>query len=120
MHILKPRCIYSPNMGSYRSFDANKFMYFLKKNNNIELICNKKYLKADWKNNTKEGFQWFYTSNISIIPIKVILIDSVYRNDENYYPKVVLGKMVCILVNNILTILMEIFQQKFKWRKLNV
>ena len=59
-------------------------------------------------------------SNNGIIPIKVILIDSVYRKDENYYPKVVLGKMLCILVNNIFTILMKIFQQKFKRRKLNV
>ena len=72
------------------------------------------------KNQHERRLSMVLYSNNGIIPIKVILIDSVYRKDENYYPKVVLGKMLCILVNNIFTILMKIFQQKFKRRKLNV
>ena len=44
-----------------------------------EFIYNEKYLEFSKKFNTKESFQCFY--------IPVILIDSVYRKDENYYPK---------------------------------
>ena len=36
--------------------------------------------------NTKESLQCFY--------IRVILIDSVYRKDKNYYPKVFLEKYI--------------------------
>ena len=36
--------------------------------------------------NTKESFQCFY--------IRVILIDSVYRKDKNYYPNVFLEKCI--------------------------
>ena len=50
----------------------------IKKRFNSKLVYNKKYLNI----NTKEGFQCFYAS--------VILIDSVYRKDETYYPKVFL------------------------------
>ena len=52
---------------------------------NSELICNQKYLMVK-KMNTKESFQCFY--------IRVILIDSVYRKDKNYYPKVFLEKYI--------------------------
>ena len=45
---------------------------------NSELIYNKKYLKAEKKLNTTESFQCFY--------IPIILIDSVSRKDEIYYP----------------------------------
>ena len=56
---------------------------------NIELIYNKKYLKAEKKSynekfNTKECSQ--------CIHISVILIDSVYIKDRNYYPQVFLEK----------------------------
>ena len=50
----------------------------IKKRFNSKLVYNKKYLNI----NTKEGFQCFYAP--------VILIDSVYRKDETYYPKVFL------------------------------
>ena len=50
----------------------------IKKRFNSKLVYNKKYLNI----NTKEGFQCFYAS--------VISIDSVYRKDETYYPKVFL------------------------------
>ena len=56
------------------------------KKNNSELIYNKKYLKFGKKFTKKESFQCFY------IPVK--LIDSVYRKDENCYPKVFLGKCI--------------------------
>ena len=52
-----------------------KFSYIIKKINS-NLVYNKKYLKI----NTKESFQCFYAP--------VILIDSIYRKDENHSPKV--------------------------------
>ena len=51
-----------------------------------ELIYNKKYLKAEKRFNTKESFQYFY--------IPVILFDSVYRKDGNYYLKVLFEKFI--------------------------
>ena len=45
--------------------------------NVINIIFKK---KAEKRFNTKESFQYFYMS--------VILFDSVYRKNENYYPKV--------------------------------
>ena len=55
----------------------------MKKKFNSELIYNKKQLKAEKKSyngkaNTKESSQYIY--------ISVILIDSIYIKDENYYP----------------------------------
>ena len=44
-----------------------------------ELVCNKKNLKAEKKFITKECFQCFN--------IPIILIESVYRKDENLFPK---------------------------------
>ena len=91
-------------MSTYRSFDKNKCIYFLIKEEkvldkynkicnkvgkiikktNSELVYNKKYIKGENKINTKESFQCFY--------IPVIFIDSVYKKDESYYPKVSLEK----------------------------
>ena len=56
-----------------------------------EKVSNKVTKKAEKKKkkkkiNTKEIFQCFY--------IPVILIDSVYRKDENYYPQVFLEKFI--------------------------
>ena len=47
-------------------------------------MYNEKYLKAEKWFNTKESFKCFYTP--------VILFDSVYRKDGNYYPQVILEK----------------------------
>ena len=47
------------------------------KNINSELICRKKYLISKKTFNTKESFQYFYRK---VIPMPVILIDSVYEN----------------------------------------
>ena len=58
----------------------------IKKEINRELIYVKQYLKAEKRFNTKESFQCFY--------IPVILFDSVYRKDGNYYPKVFLEKCI--------------------------
>ena len=58
----------------------------IKKEINRELIYIKQYLKAEKRFNTKESFQCFY--------VPVILFDSVYRKDGNYYPKVFLEKRI--------------------------
>ena len=65
-----------------------KVSYTIKKVNS-ELICHKKYLKAEKKSynkkiNTKECSQCIY--------ISVMLIDLVYIKDKNYYPQVFLKK----------------------------
>ena len=52
---------------------------------NSGLIYNKKYLKAEKRFNAKESFQCFY--------VPVILFDSVYRKDRNYYLEVFLEKV---------------------------
>ena len=49
---------------------------------NSELIYSKKDLKAEKKLNPERGFQCLYAL--------IILIDSIYRKDENYYHKVFL------------------------------
>ena len=49
----------------------------------------KKYATAKKTFNTKESFQCFYRK---VIPVPVILIDSVYRENERYYPKVFFKK----------------------------
>ena len=64
----------------------------IQKKINSELIYNKTYLKDEDKSNTKKGFQCLYTSNTSIIPISIILIDLFYRKDKKYYPEVFLEK----------------------------
>ena len=51
---------------------------------NSQLINDKIYVKAEKRFNTIESFHSFY--------IPVILFDSVYRKDGNYYPKVFLEK----------------------------
>ena len=56
------------------------------KQNDSDLLYNKKYLKAEKRFNTKEGFQCFY--------IPVILFASVYRKDRNYYSKVFFEKFI--------------------------
>ena len=53
---------------------------------NSELIYHKKYLKDEKRFSTKKSFQCFY--------IPEILFDSVYRKDENYYPKIFLEKII--------------------------
>ena len=47
---------------------------------NSEVVYNKRYIKHE----NKESFQWFY--------ILVILNDSVYRKDENYFLEMFLEK----------------------------
>ena len=64
-----------------------------------EKVSNKMKKKAEKKKkklNTKESFQCFY--------IPVILIDSVHRKDENYYPQVFLEK----------------FMNSFLWRSIRI
>ena len=51
---------------------------------NSELIYSKKDLKAGKKLNPEGGFQCLYAL--------IILIDSIYRKDKNYYHKVFLQK----------------------------
>ena len=50
-----------------------------------------KLISKSWKKiNLKNGFQYFC--------VQVILIDSVYRKDKNYYPKLVLEKYNSIII----------------------
>ena len=50
-----------------------------------------KLISKSWKKmNLKNGFQYFC--------VKVILIDSVYRKDKNYYPKLLLEKYNSIII----------------------
>ena len=58
----------------------------IKTNFNSELIYNQKYLKAEKIFDTRESFHCFY--------MPVILLDSVYRKDGIYYPKVFLEKLI--------------------------
>ena len=104
---VRPLCIFLPKMSAYRrDFDETKYIYFLIKHDELfkkikvknslkkefdsEPIYNQKYLKPKVKfyngkikrnfhNNIipKEGFQ--------LICLPVILIDSVFRTDKNYY-----------------------------------
>ena len=75
----------------------DKYMKIWEKVTNIiqKLMVNLyivKNVSNSWKTfNTKETFQCFYRK---VIPITVILIDSVYRKDENYYPKVFLKNII--------------------------
>ena len=78
---------------------------------NSELIYCKKYLIPKKTFNIKESFQCFYRK---VIPVLVILVDSVYRKDGNHYPKVLFKNIHSDDSH-------EKFQwRKFKWRKLNV
>ena len=56
---------------------------------NNELIHNKKYIEAEKAFNMKVSCQCF---DEKIMPAQVILVDSAYRKDENYYPQVFLEK----------------------------
>ena len=50
-----------------------------------------KLISKSWKKiNLKNGFQYFC--------VQVILIDSAYRKDKNYYPKVLLEKYNSIII----------------------
>ena len=94
-------CIFFPELSIYKRYsDKTKYMCFIIKGENIfnkymtvwekvgniiekinsELIYNKKYLTAKKRSHTQKSFQYFY--------IPVILFDSVYRKDGNYYPNV--------------------------------
>ena len=69
-----------------------KYMEVLEKARNIvrnkfnsKFIYSKKYLKGEKKQKkTKGSFECLYAS--------LILFDSIYRKDKNYYPKVFLKK----------------------------
>ena len=118
-------------MNAYRiDFDETNCMYFMikeekvfdkfmetwekvsnmiKKKFNSERICSKKYLIAKKIFSTKESFQSFYRN---VIRVPVILTDSVYRKDENYYPKVLFKKIFILMIVMILMILMKKFQER--------
>ena len=106
---IKPLCIFHPHMIIYKkSFYQNRCIYFLIKKEkvfikymdilenvrniiknkfNSEFLYSKKYLKTEKHTHTHThngGFQCLYAP--------VILIDSIYRKDENCYPKVFLEK----------------------------
>ena len=66
-----------------------KISNIMKKKFNSELIYSKKYLKAEKNLITKKSAQ---KECSQYIYISVILIDSVYIKDNNYYPQVFLEK----------------------------
>ena len=55
-----------------------KVSNIIKNKFNSKLISSQNYLKAENKN-TKGGFQYWFAP--------IMLIDSVHRKDQNYYPK---------------------------------
>ena len=73
-----------------------KVSNFIKKINS-ELVYNKKYIKRENKINTNESLQCFY--------IPVMLIDSVYRKGENYYPKVFQKNIILIKIQKFILII---------------
>ena len=52
---------------------------------NSKLIYSKKYLIAKKNSTQQKAFNFFY---LKVISVSEILIDSVYRKNEPYYPKV--------------------------------
>ena len=86
----RPFCILFPKVSVYRiDFDENECLYFMIKEEkvfdkymemwdkvNSELMCSKKYL-TDKQHSTKK--KAFYRK---VIPVPVLLIDSIYREDE--------------------------------------
>ena len=64
----------------------DKYMTIWGKKINSELTHNKKCLKVEKRFNIKESFKCFY--------IPIILLDSVYRKDRNYCPKVFFEKFI--------------------------
>ena len=76
---------YDKIFDKYMAIWENVSNIIIKKFNN-ELIYNKEYVKAEKTFNTEESIQCFY--------IPVILFDSVYGKDGNYYPKAFLGKFI--------------------------
>ena len=82
----KTKCIY---FAIEKVFDKyltiwEKVSNIIIKKINSELKYNKKYLKGEKRFNTKENFQYFFTS--------VVLFDLAYGIDRNYYPKLFLEK----------------------------
>ena len=86
----RPFCILFPKVSAYRiDFDENECMYFMIKEEkvfdkymemwekvNSELMCSKKYLTDKQHSKKKKAFYR------KVIPVPVILIDSIYRKDE--------------------------------------
>ena len=64
--------------------NLEKVSNIIRNKTNSILIYNKRYLNAEKKKNTKGGFQCLYGP--------MILIDSIYGKDENYYPEVFFKK----------------------------
>ena len=111
---IRPLCIFLPKISAYRrDFDETKYMSFLKKD--VELsekyteiwekvtnsirkefdskpVHNEKYLKTKIKSYNGKISTTFHNNKIpkevsQFIYLLVILIDSVFRTCENYYPQ---------------------------------
>ena len=114
---IRPLYIFLPKMNAYRrDFDETKYKPFLKKDCELleeynelwekvkisinkdfdsEPVCNEKYLKAKMKTYNGKIKTNFHNNKIpnkgcQCICLLVILIDSVFRTDKNYYPEVFL------------------------------
>ena len=114
---IRPLCIFLPNISAYRKdFDETKYISFLVKDDELlekyneiwkkvknslkkefdsEPVYNEKYLKANIKSykgkiNTNSHDNKIQKEGSQFIFLSVILIDSVFRTNKNYYPQVLL------------------------------
>ena len=106
---IRPLCIFFPEISIYKRYSyKTKCIYFMKKDKqnfdkymtvweilsyiikkySSELIYIKKYLKAEKRCNTKENFPENFSYTV------VILFNSVYRKDGNFYPEVFLETFI--------------------------
>ena len=88
----------------------------IRKKFNTEAVHNKKYLKTKIKSYKGKINTTFYNNKIpkegsQCICLLVILIDSVYRKDKNYYPQALLEECKQVLKERCLSLLMT--TQKF-------
>ena len=114
---IRPLCIFHPNISAYRKdFDETKYISFLIKDDELlekyneiwkkvkhslkkefdsEPVYNEKYLKANIKSykgkiKTNSHDNKIQKEGSQFICLSVILIDSVFRTNKNYYPQVLL------------------------------
>ena len=79
----------------------------IRKEFDSEPVYNEKYLKTRIKSYNGKFNTNFYNNKIpkesyQCIYLSVILIDSVFRTDENYYPQVFLEECKCVRENKML------------------
>ena len=121
---IRSLCIFLPKMNAYRrDFDESKYMYFFRKDDELlerynetwekvknsikkefdsEPVYNEKHLKAKINSYNGKINTNFHNNKIpkegsQLVCRSVILIDSVFRTDKNYYPQVFLEEFKCVV-----------------------